>query len=220
MKIFLDSASSNELKFFKKWGIIDGVTTNQKIFLKEKGTDFKTRVIELCSLANDLPVSVESNGNTLDDLLNDARNFSKLAPNVVAKIPMTSDGLGLEAVSILSKENIKTNVTAMMNLIQLIIATKAGATYVSLFYNRSKDAGEDPSQIIKSYKKWTSENKYSTKLIVGSIRNISDVEDAAISGADITTITPEILKQLPFHKKTEETLKEFDDAWKEFLSNN
>ena len=106
MKIFLDSASTDELKFFKSWGIIDGITTNQKIFLKEKGTDFKTRVIELCSLADGLPVSVESNSNTLNDLLSDARNFSKLASNVVVKIPMTSDGLGLEAVSILAKLNI------------------------------------------------------------------------------------------------------------------
>jgi len=218
MKIFLDSASVDELKFFKSWGIIDGVTTNQKIFLKEKGTDFKTRIIELCSIAGDLPVSVESNASDLDTMLNDARNFSKLAPNVVPKIPMITDGLGLQAVSILAKENIPTNVTVMMNLNQLILASKAGATYVSLFYNRAKDAGENPTLIIENYKKWTSQNNYPTKLIVGSIRNPIDVEDAAISGADIITITPEILKQLPYHKKTEETLKEFDDAWQEFLS--
>ena len=67
MEIFLDSASADDLRRFTKWGIIDGVTTNQKIFLQEKGVDFKSRIIELCELANNKPVSVESNGNTVEN---------------------------------------------------------------------------------------------------------------------------------------------------------
>ena len=218
MKIFLDSASVDELRFFNLWGIIDGVTTNQKIFLKEKGVDFNARVVELCKIIGNKPVSVESNSTTLEDLLNDSRNFSKLASNVVPKIPMTPDGIGLQAISILAKENIPINTTVMMNFNQLMLATKAGATYVSLFFNRAKDAGENPVETIQNYKKWVMVNNYQTEIIVGSIRNPSDVEEAAAAGADIITITPEILKKLPYHKKTVETLKEFDDAWKEFLS--
>ena len=41
--------------------------------------------------------------------------------------------------------------TVMMTFNQLILAAKAGATYVSLFYNRSKEAGENPLQIIRDY---------------------------------------------------------------------
>jgi len=218
MQIFLDSASVDDLRRFVKWGIIDGVTTNQKIFLQEKGVDFKSRILELCELANGKPVSVESNGNTVEEIVNDAKNFTSIAPNVVAKVPMTSDGVGLESLAILSKDKIPVNVTAMMNLNQLMLATKAGATYVSLFFNRARDAGEDPVKTIEQYVTWVEKNNFKTKLIVGSIRKPFDVEEIASAGAHIITITPNIMEQLPYHAKTEETLKEFDDAWKEFTS--
>lgn len=217
MEIFLDTASMEEISHILRWGIIDGVTTNQKIFLNEKGTDFKTRVKEICELMKKRPVSVESNGSTLKEILDDAREFTKIADNVVAKVPMTKDGIGLEAVSTLSKEGIKTNVTVMMNFNQLMLASKAGATYVSLFYNRSKDTGENAAETVKNITNWINSNGYNTKLIVGSIRKPDDVVEAAINGAHVITIPYKIMVAMPFHQKTEDTIIEFDKAWKEFL---
>ena len=217
MEIFLDSASISDLEHVNKWGIIDGVTTNQKIFLKEKGVDFKERVLEISGILGSKPVSVESNGMTVEDIVNDARTYASLAKNVVPKVPMLGNGVGLEAVKILSEENIPTNVTVMMNLNQLILASKAGATYVSLFYNRAKDAGGDPEKIIQDYARWVKENNLKTKLIAGSIRKPEDVEAIAAAGAHVITIPYEIMLKMPFHEKTEDTIKEFDSAWKEFL---
>ena len=219
MEIFLDTASTKEIDHILTWGVIDGVTTNQKIFLNEKGVNFHERVIEICTKLDNKPVSVESNGSTLDEILDDSREFSKIAPNVVCKIAMTSDGIGLHAMNILSQEKIPINATVMMNLNQLILATKAGAKFVSLFFNRSKDAGEDPIEIIKNYMKWVSNSKYTTKLIVGSIRSPKDVEDISAAGAHIITIPYKIIKEMPFHEKTEETIKEFNIAWEEFNKN-
>jgi transaldolase len=218
VEIFLDTANMDEISHIVKWGIIDGVTTNQKIFNNEKGVDFETRVKNICDLMKDKPVSVESNGKTLQEILDDARSFNKIAKNVVAKVPMTKDGIGLEAVKTLSSEGIKTNVTVMMNFNQLMLATKAGATYVSLFFNRAKDAGEDATKTVKDITGWIDSNGYKTKLIVGSIRKPDDVAEAAISGAHVITIPYKIITAMPFHKKTEETIEEFDRAWQEFLT--
>ena len=208
MDIFLDTANIKEIEHILNWGIVDGVTTNQKIFLNEKGVDFHTRVLEICNKLGDKPVSVESNGTTLDEILDDSREFSKIAPNVVPKIAMTADGIGLNAINILSKEKIPINTTVM-----------AGAKFVSLFFNRSKDAGEDPIKIIKNYVKWVKNSNYPTKLIVGSVRSTKDVEDISEAGAHIITIPYKIIKEMPFHQKTEETIKEFDLAWEEFKKN-
>ena len=186
--------------------------------MKEKGVNFKERVQDICRILGSKPISVESNGVTTDEIVNDARTFAKLASNIVPKVPMLGDGSGLEAVSILSGEKIPTNVTVMINLNQLILASKAGATYVSLFYNRAKDAGEDALKIIREYVSWLDRNSLSTKLIAGSIRHPKDVEDIAAAGAHIITIPYDIMLQLPYHKKTEETIKEFDMAWKKFLA--
>jgi len=218
MEIFLDTANIEEISHIVKWGIVDGITTNQKIFLNEKGVDFNSQIKEICKIVKDKPVSVESNGKSLDEILSDAREFSKIAKNVVPKVPMLKDGTGLEAVSILSKEGIKTNVTVMMNFNQLMLATKAGATYVSLFYNRSKDSGENALKITQEITSWINNHNYNTKLIVGSIRKPDDVYDTAAAGAHIITIPYKIMVQLPFHQKTEDTITEFDEAWSEFNS--
>lgn len=218
MEIFLDTANMEEINHILKWGIVDGVTTNQKIFLQEKGVNFEERILEICDKLGKRPVSVESNATTLDEMLSDARSFHKISSNIVPKVPMTSNGIGLEATNILSQEGIPVNVTVMMSLNQLILATKSGATFVSLFFNRSKDAGENALKIVSDYVRWSKDNNYSTKLIVGSIRHPSDIAELTSLNPHVITIPYKIIREMPFHKKTEETIEEFDKAWKEFTN--
>ena len=216
VRIFLETASINDVREICEWGIIDGVTTNQKIFQKEGNVDFKQRVLEICEAANG-PVSVETTTHGVSNLLKEAREYSKWHKNVVVKVAMAGNGEGLKVVSQLNKEGIKTNMTVMMNFNQLVLASKAGATYVSLFYNRAKDAGEDPIKAIKDYVSFAKNNN-AASLIVGSIRKPEDVTEAVRVGAHIVTVTPEIIRKLPFHPKSEETIEEFDKAWKDFTA--
>jgi transaldolase len=217
VQIFLDTASLTEIEELSRWGIADGVTTNQKIFLSEGGVDFKGRVLDICKLVNG-PVSVETTKNTIPELLAEAREYASWHKNIVVKVAMTGDGRGLEVVHQLAKEHIRTNMTLMMTYNQLILAAKAGATFVSLFYNRSKEAGENPVQIIRDYVATAKESNLEARLIVGSIRIPEDVALAMAAGAHIMTIPSKVLRQMPFNKRTEETLAEFDKAWQEFLA--
>jgi len=217
VQIFLDTASLNEIEEISGWGLIDGVTTNQKIFLAEGGVDFRRRVLDICSIV-DGPISVETTKNNVRDLLDEAREYASWHRNIVIKVAMFGNGDGLKVVNQLSKEGIRTNMTVMMTFNQLVLATKAGATFVSLFYNRSKEAGEDPNQIIRDYAAFAREGGYNSKLIVGSIRTPNDVATAIACGAHIMTIPTKILKAMPFNKRTEETIAEFDRAWLDFLA--
>ncbi|MDG6904993.1 MAG: fructose-6-phosphate aldolase [Nitrososphaerota archaeon] len=216
VQIFLDTASLTEIQEIVDWGIVDGVTTNQKIFLAEGGIDFRRRVLDICNLV-DGPISVETTKTTVPELVAEAREYASWHKNVVVKVAMYSNGDGLRVVSRLAKEGIKTNMTVMMTYNQLVLATKAGATYASLFYNRSKEAGENPSEIIGDYVEFVKGGGYKTRLIVGSIRTPADVAVAMQAGAHIMTIPTKILKQMPFNKRTEETIAEFDKAWQDFL---
>ena len=216
-QIFLDTASLTEIQEFVSWGIADGVTTNQKIFLAEGGVDFRKRVLDICNLVNG-PVSVETTKSSVEELVQEAREYSSWHKNVVVKVAMYGDGKGLQVVSRLAKLGIKTNMTVMMTYNQLILASKAGATYVSLFYNRAKDVGENPNQIIKDYVATAKEYGLKGRLIVGSIRTPDDVAQAMAAGAHIMTIPSKILKQMPFNKRSEETIAEFDKAWQDFLA--
>ncbi len=215
MKIFLDTANIDEIRNILPWGIISGLTTNQKIFLSEKGCNFKSRVMEILELIEG-PVSIEASANDVESIIKEAREYSSWGSNVVIKVPMFGNGDGLRAVSELEKEGIKTNMTALMCVNQVMLAASAGATYASIFFNRVKDYKEDPQVVIRESRELLEKWNFKTRIIVGSIRSPADLSQAAVAGAHILTIPYKILLQMPQHPKTEETIKEFDLAWQEF----
>ena len=218
MMIFLDTASIEEVRKILPWGVLSGVTTNQKIFLQEGGVDFKKRALELTSLVRG-PVSLELTSSDTSDMLREAREYYSWDPkHVVVKVPMKGDGTGLGVIHQLSSEGIPINATVMMTPMQAILAAKAGATYASLFFNRIRDAGEDPVLAIKQTRALLDADGLKARIIAGSIRQPKDVLDAAIAGAHILTIPYKIISQLPFHAKSEETIQEFDRAWRDFLA--
>ena len=219
VEIFLDTASVEEIKAILPWGIASGVTTNQKIFLTtSKGVDFKQRVLEILSLI-DGPLSVELTKTDRgdDELIEEAKEYASLSPNIVIKVPMWGDGRGLRIINRLSRLGIKTNATCLITTNQVLLACKAGATYASIFFNRVKDSGGDPVQVISESRRIIDMGGFKTKIIAGSIRKPEDVYQAALAGAHIVTITYKVLMQMPYHWKTEETIKEFDEAWREYL---
>ena len=215
MEIFLDTANTDEIAEILEWGIIKGVTTNQKIFLKEKGCNFEEQSKKILKMVEPHPVSLEG-PNQLDELLETAQQYSSWGKNVVIKVPMLADGSGLKAVKILEGKGIKTNVTAMMSSNQAFLAVAAGASYASLFFNRIKDSGSNPVEVVKKSRAIIDSGKNKTKLIVGSIRDPNDVIDIASANPHIITIPYKILKQMPYHERTVSTLEEFDKAWDEF----
>ena len=218
MEIFIDTASVKEIKEFLPWGVISGTTTNQKIFSCEKGINFKDRVKEILSVI-DAPLSIEvTKTNESDEaLVAEAKEYSSWSPkNIVIKVPMFGNGRGLVLASKLHREKIKTNVTCLITANQVMLAALSGATYASIFYCRVRDAGGDPVKVILDSKRILEESGLKTRIIVGSIRKPEDVAEAAAAGAHIITITPKVLLQMPFHQKTEDTIKEFDQAWLEF----
>jgi len=207
-----------EIREILPWGIISGVTTNQKIFLAEKGINFRDRVFEILTLV-DGPLSVEltKTAGSDDELVDEAREYSSWNPkNIVIKVPMFGDGRGLRIINRLSGEDIKTNATCLMMTNQVLLASIAGATYASIFFNRVVDSGGDPRGVIRESRTIIDRGGFPTKIIVGSIRKPEDVNEAAVAGAHIITIPYKILVQMPYHWKTEDTIKEFDQAWQEF----
>lgn len=236
-EIFLDTANIEDIDKFLSWGIGTGITTNQAIFLKEKGCNFEERAKTLLTKYYPLDVSLEG-PNDYDGIIKAAKEYQKWTDengnnlsNIVIKIPMMKSGDGLRAVKTLSNMGMQTNVTACMTLNQAFLAASAGATYVSLFYNRMADWKYEHLPIYnkyidvsKEYARKTiletmhmlKENDIRTKLIVGSIRNVLDIQEILTAHPHIITIPPKILKEMPFNEKTESTLIDFDNAWKEF----
>lgn len=137
MKIFIDTANVEEIRKASELGVLSGVTTNPSLIAKE-GRDLKEVVEEICNIV-DGPISAEVISLEYEKMIEEGRELSKLHKNIVIKIPMCEEGL--KAVSVLSKEGIKTNVTLIFSSMQALLAARAGATYVSPFLGRLDDIG-------------------------------------------------------------------------------
>jgi transaldolase len=212
MLIFLDSADFQKIEHWLCQGVIDGVTTNPSIMLKDGVYDIEAGARRLCSLLKDRPVSVEVTTDDPKEMVEQARVFATWAPNVVVKIPViTEEGRScLEVVNTLAREGITVNCTALLSFNQAILASKAGATYVSIFAGRIADEGSDPSVVVRNVRTWLDAWNSPARIIVGSIRATMDVQNAALAGAHIVTVPLQFLTKMLDHKYTRETVRQFN----------
>lgn len=211
MEIFVDSASISEIEKWLNMGVIDGVTTNPSIMFNDGVYDMEKGAREIAALVNPRPVSVEVTTNELEEMLTQAQRFASWAPNIVVKIPqITQDGIPCYSViRQLESEGIKVNATIALSLGQVIIAAKAGATYISIFTGRVADEGGNAPEVIMNSVEWLERWQYKSRIIVGSIRSVGDVLSAAVAGAHIITIPPQFLTRMVDHKYTRDTVRQF-----------
>ncbi|MEK7281831.1 MAG: transaldolase family protein [Chloroflexota bacterium] len=211
MEIFLDSANLREIEKWLAQGVVDGVTTNPSVLLKDGGFDMEERARQVAALVNPRPVSVEVTTNDLEEMLTQARTLAAWAPNIVIKIPVINEHGApcLGVVKTLTQEGIKVNLTACLSFGQLVLGAKAGATYISIFAGRVSDEGGDAPLLIGQSADWLREWGYPSRIIVGSIRGVIDIQQAAIAGAHIITIPPQLLDKMADHKYTRDTVRGF-----------
>ncbi len=217
MEIFIDSANIREIEKWLAMGVIDGATTNPSIMYQDSVYDVEAGAKEIATLLDPMPLSVEVTTNDLDEMIRQAEQFHSWAPNIVVKIPqITQDGIPCYGViHTLESKGIKVNATATLSLGQVMLAAKAGATYISIFTGRVSDEGGNSSEVIMNSVKWLERWQYKSKILVGSIRSVGDILSAAIAGTHILTIPPKFLGKMVDHRYTRDTVKQFvDDARK------
>jgi transaldolase len=211
MKFFLDSASLKDISWATQAGLIDGITTNPSLLAKQAGDlDPRDVLKEICSLV-DGPVSAEVVAVDTDAMVREGKELAMIADNIVVKIPMIEAGMA--AVRRLAADGIKTNVTLCFSSVQCLIAAKAGATYVSPFIGRLDDVGEEGMVVIREARVIFDNYQFATEILAASIRHPRHVVEAAMIGADVATLPPEVLKKLLLHPLTDRGLEQFLADW-------
>lgn len=211
MEIFADTADLKEIKTWLDFGVIDGVTTNPSILLSNGVYELRLGAIEIAKLLGDKPLSVEVVTDDREEMFRQAVEMASWAPNIVIKIPIiTTQGEPcLGVIARLIRAGVKVNATACLSFNQAMLAAKAGATYVSLFAGRISDEGADASQVIRNTASWLKTWRIPSKVIVGSIRETVNVQEAALAGADVVTVPPKFLYQMIDHKYSRFTVGQF-----------
>jgi transaldolase len=211
MRIFLDTANIEHIRRAARLGILSGVTTNPSLVAKEGGGDLKAAILEICSLVHG-SVSVEALSLDAEGIIKEARELAAWHENVTIKIPVTE--AGLEAISVLSHENIKTNMTLCFSANQALLGARAGATYVSPFVGRLDDIGHCGMEVVADAVEIFENYGLPTQVIAASLRHCPHVVEAARAGAHIATVPYSVLMQMVRHPLTDIGIARFAEDWK------
>ncbi len=210
MKFFLDTANLNEIREAASFGFADGVTTNPSLIAKEGDVDFKQHIAAICEIVQG-PVSAEVTSQDKEGMIREGLEYSKIAPNVVIKCPLTKDGL--KATRHLSGEGVRVNVTLCFSSAQAILAAKAGASFISPFLGRLDDIGENGLYLLQSIIEIYQNYPWKCEVLAASLRHPIHVIESARLGADIATMPFKVIDQLFNHPLTEKGQEKFLADW-------
>lgn len=215
MKIFLDTADVSMISSAYDTGLLDGVTTNPTLILKS-GRQLQEVISEIGKTFPELEsISAEVVADTAEEMLTEAKHYYTIAPAVTIKVPCTVEGL--KACKHLSSLGIKTNVTLVFSVAQAILASKAGATYISPFVGRWMDNSVDGIELIKNIRKAFDYSRTNTQILAASLRDVRQVEQSALYGADVVTIPPVVFWAMYKNIMTDKGLELFQKDWEEVL---
>lgn len=209
MKLFIDTANTEEIRKANDLGVICGVTTNPSLIARE-GLEFKSVIQEITEIV-DGPISAEVISLEADKMVEEALELVKIHKNIVIKLPMTEEGL--KATKRLSQKGIHTNVTLIFSTAQALLAARAGATYVSPFLGRLDDIGATGMDLVADIAEVFSIHDIPTEIIAASVRNPLHVIDAAKAGAHIATVPYKVIIQMTKHPLTDNGIERFLKDW-------
>ena len=209
MRLFLDTASIDEIREINRWGVLGGVTTNPSLLAKEGG-DPDARWKEILSEVEG-DVSLEVTALDQAGMLEQGHRLAQMGPNAIVKVPMTPDGLA--AGKELSDEGIRINVTLVFSPAQAILAAEIGAYIVSPFLGRVDDVASDGMAVLRSICDVYAVQGYQTNVLAASLRHPMHVVEAALAGADIATMPYDVFTKLVKHPLTDTGLERFSADW-------
>ena len=214
MKLFVDSANLQEIEDALKRGFASGITTNPSILSKEERRDFSEHIRDIISLLRthqaNIPLSVEVFTADPEEMPRQARQFlDKFGDyeQLYIKVPIGWDEL--KVIHEIVQAGGKVNCTCCMSYNQAMMAANAGASFVSLFWGRIRDTGYDAASVVQQVHRTLREWQSPAEIIVGSIRQMVDVNEAIVAGADIVTVPAKFFPLMCAHPKTDEAVQQF-----------
>ncbi len=210
MRLFLDTASIEEIREINRWGVLSGVTTNPTLVAKEHGDPDAVWKEILAEVDGDISLEV-TDLSSAETIYEQGAGLAQFGPNAVVKVPMTPNGLA--AGKRLVDDGIRINVTLVFSPAQAILAAEIGAYIVSPFLGRIDDAASDGMHVLRQICEIYDMQGYETQVLAASLRHPMHVVESALAGADIATMPYDVFTKLVKHPLTDAGLAKFTSDW-------
>jgi transaldolase len=202
MRFFLDSASSEEAKKARDWGLLDGVWLSAGA-AEAAGIEYRRALRELAALT-DGPVCAEPSAVDAKGMYKEARELAKLGKDVVVVLPTHPEGM--RVARLLAQDQVTVCASACYSAAQALIAAKSSVAYVAPAVGPLDEVGSIGMDLVEQVIRIYDNYGFQTQIVVSALRNPVHVLDAAVMGADVATVPPAVLEQLFCHPLTDQLL--------------
>ena len=214
MRILLDTANLDDIRYFNTYYPIEGVTTNPTILSKEGGNPIEQLKAIRKIIGEDKELHVQVTETDFDMIIEEAKLLvDTLGINTFVKIPVTD--VGLRATKFLSDRNIGVTVTAVLTAAQAMLASNAGASYVAPYISRSENLCADGVGTVADIAKIFEVSGSDTQILAASFKTAKEVLDVAVEGCHSATIGSSIMRMLLSHTTTDTSILGFEKDWKD-----
>ena len=200
MRFFLDSASLDEARKVREWGLLDGIWLSPAS-VEAAGMDYRRAVREL-SAVTDGPVCVETSSGDAKGMYKEARELAKLGKDVVIRLPIEPNGL--RVARLLAQDQIAVCASGCYSAAQALIAAKTNVAYVAPAVGPLDEVGTIGMDLVEQVIRVYDNYGFQTQILVADLRNPVHVLDAALMGADVATVPPAVFELLMRHPLTEQ----------------
>ncbi|MFC7061075.1 transaldolase family protein [Halobacillus seohaensis] len=219
LKLYIDSADVDKINDLNQYFPIAGVTTNPTILVQE-GKPYLGILSEIRSVIGDeKDLFVQMLGDTAEEIVEEAHYLiTKISGNLIVKIPATKEGI--KAIKILSAEDISTLATTVYSPFQALLAAMAGADYVAPYVNRIDNLAFNGDKVVTDIAQLFKSYETSCSILAASFKNLQQVQDVCLSGADSVTVSPDLVEKMIDFPSTSVDVEVFKDQWRNLNGEN
>ena len=212
MKLILDTANLDDIRYFNTYYPIVGMTTNPTILSREGGDIVKHLHEVRKIIGEEKELHIQVTETDYEAIVAEAKAIVKaFGKNTYVKIPATD--VGLRATKTLSEEGYNITVTAVLSAGQALLAANAGAKYVAPYVSRLENIGENGVKTVDEIQQIFVAEGCETEILAASFKTAREVLEVALTGAGAATVSAEVMKKLLAHPATDTGVAGFAADW-------
>ncbi|EMF0717826.1 fructose-6-phosphate aldolase [Citrobacter freundii] len=211
MELYLDTSDVDAVKALARVFPLAGVTTNPSIVAAGK----KSLEVLLPQLQEAMGgrgrLFAQVMATTAEGMVSDARKLRAIIPDIVVKVPVTTEGLA--AIKLLKEEGIPTLGTAVYSATQGLLAALAGAEYIAPYVNRLDAQGGDGIQTVIDLQSLLKMHAPHAKVLAASFKTPRQALDCLLAGCEAITLPLDVAQQMMTSPAVDAAVAKFEHDW-------
>jgi transaldolase len=206
MKIFLATASIDDVAWGAAHGMLDGVLTSPGLLADDAASEARSHLAELCRIVHG-PIFAAVHSIDATGAYRDGKELAKLSDQIVVQLPLVEDTLG--AMRRLQADGIRVSATHVFNGAQALLAARAGASSVVLAVDRLDAAGHDGVAMVSELRTAFDSSDAECDIVALNAASPAQFGACAVAGADAVAVSAELCRALLVHPLTDRGIDEF-----------